>query len=530
MSIREKTVAFVPVRLTSSRLPAKHLKNIGDRTLIEWVLKRLKECREVDDIVICCPDEPSSRNLKPVAEANDVHLFIYEGDSEDVVGRLTAAAKIFEADICVLASGDCPLLNPATIDAMTSALRGDPEAAHVRFEPADGVWPIHEGIVISRRRLWELAERHSDTPELREHHFPVFLRNLRPDVFSGVKTLSFSDDALYYSVRQRISVDTSSDLEFMNGVYAALAGEGREFNLNNVLRLLAEKPELKEINASIVQKDLHHRTKRVMFYIPSSDNNGYFSLLRACEVADALVKGHSVGAGFVVSDDGAARVLSEKGFRVAVGGLDNLRRNDALKGYDAVVVDVSVSYPLESDFTEKIKSAADVRVISVCESPGMGGVFMESDLLIVPSFHWSGGARRAVRYGKDYVVVRGEIKNVKPLSAKKKQSLVVYTPSSRYSEILTEKVKKVRLGFKLDLHKSLDGDFPNALAGAKLIITTLGGWVYEALYLDTITILLAMDVKEQSGIEIFNRNARDIKPSELENGAANIAREIAGIL
>jgi spore coat polysaccharide biosynthesis protein SpsF len=466
-----------------------------------------------------------------VADANGVHLFIYEGDSEDVVGRLTAAAKIFEASICVLASGDCPLLNPATIDAMVSALRREPAAAHVRFEPLEGAWPIHEGIVISRRWLWELAERHSDTPELREHHFPVFLRNLRPDVFSGLQTLDFRDDHAYYEIHHRISVDTPSDLEFMNALHSNLAAQGREFNLDNALRLMTEKPELKGINAAIVQKDLHHRTKRVMFYIPSSDNNGYYSLLRSCEVADALVRVYSMGAGFVVSDDRSARVLSEKGYRVEVGGLDNLCRAEALKGYDAVVADVSASYPLEQDFTSRIRrAAADVRVVSVCESPGMGGVFIESDLLIVPSFHWSGGARRAVRYGKDYVVVRDEVKRAKPLSAKKKNTLVVYTASSRFSEILAEKVRKVRLGFKLDLHKSLDGDFPKALAGAKLCITTLGGWVYEALYLDTITILLAMDVKEQDDIETFNRNARDVKPEELLNGAENIAREIVGVL
>lgn len=530
MTEREKTVAFVPVRLTSSRLPAKHLKPIGDKTLIEWVLKRLKECREVDDIVICLPDEPSSRNLKSTAEAEGVHVYIFQGDPEDVVGRLTAAAKIFEAEICVLASGDCPLLNPATIDSMTSALRADADAVHVGFEPVNGVWPIHEGIVISRRRLWELAERHSDTPELREHHFPVFLRNLRPDVFSGVKILNFRDDDLYYSVRHRISVDTQSDLSFMNAVHFALAREDREFNLENAIRLLAERPELREINAAIAQKDLHHRTKRVMFYIPSSDNSGHYNLLRSCEVAGALVREHSIGAGFVVSDDRSARMLSEKGYRVAVGGLETICGKDALKGYDAVVADVSPSFSLEADFAGRIRRTADVRVIAVCESPGMGGVFMEADLLVVPSFHWTGGARKAVRYGKEYVVVRTEIKNAKPFAEKKEKNLVVYTPSSRFSEILAEKVEKIELGFKIDLHKSPAGDFPNALAKAKLIITTLGGWAYEAIYLDTITILLAMDRKEEGEIEIFNRNARDVKPEDFENGAENIAREIAGVL
>ena len=111
-----KTIAFVPVRLTSSRLPEKHLRIIGDRTLLEWVIKRLQDAREIDQIVICAPNEPESRFLETFALKEGVDIFIFKGDVNDVVGRLTQAAVIYEAEICVLASGDCPLISSFSLD------------------------------------------------------------------------------------------------------------------------------------------------------------------------------------------------------------------------------------------------------------------------------------------------------------------------------------------------------------------------------------------------------------------------------
>ena len=53
-----KVVAFVPVRLSSSRLPEKHLKYIGDKKLLEWNLLSLLESKEIDEIVIAtCKEE-----------------------------------------------------------------------------------------------------------------------------------------------------------------------------------------------------------------------------------------------------------------------------------------------------------------------------------------------------------------------------------------------------------------------------------------------------------------------------------------
>ncbi|MBF0456347.1 MAG: NTP transferase domain-containing protein [Nitrospirae bacterium] len=313
----DRTVALIPVRLTSTRLPEKHLKIIGPKSIISWVIHRLKLASEIDEIVICAPNEPETEKLRPVAEAEDVKLFIYDGSADDVVGRLTKAAQALNAGICVLASGDCPLLCPETIDSMVKMLKADPTAGHVSFTPVDEKLPIHEGIVISRRWLWQRAEQYSDTPALREHHFPVFLRGVYPEKFSDVKTLSFRDDARFYSLRHRISVDTPADVTFMNTVYEELKRASQDFTLLNSITLLNGNKAIAAINDRVYQKAFDETSYRVLFITDPDAVSG--SVIKSLEIAGFLVHHHGIGAEFLVADNAVSSVISEHGYKAIIG-------------------------------------------------------------------------------------------------------------------------------------------------------------------------------------------------------------------
>lgn len=340
--VSDKTVALIPVRLTSTRLAEKHLKHIGPKSIISWVIHQLKRAGEIETIVICAPSEPEIEKLRPVADSEGVKLFIYDGSVDDVVGRLTRAAESFKADICVLASGDCPLLCPATIDSMVRLLKADPQAGHAAFALADGHLPIHEGIVISRLWLWQRAEQLSDTPALREHHFPVFLRGVYPERFSDVKVVSFKDDALFYSLRHRISVDTPLDLQFMNTLYDELRKTSHDFTLENAIELLQTNSAVAEINGQVYQKGFGEESYRVLF-IPETGSGG--SVLRCLEVAAALVHYHGIGAEFLAASDDTASVVSGRGFKATIGTRGEILKLS--KRYCALVYDINNYFNIE---------------------------------------------------------------------------------------------------------------------------------------------------------------------------------------
>ena len=328
-----KAVAFVPVRLTSSRLPEKHLKKIGDKTLLEWVIKRLKDCKELDEIVICAPDEPESQKLSEICKREDVKLYIHPGDVNDVVGRLTTAARLHNADICVLASGDCPLLEPSTIDKLVGYLKEHPDVDIADIAPLGDKPPIHEGIFVARRKVWELADKCSDTPELREHQFPVL--KIYPQKFARFKKVWLRDKGIFYAINHRISVDTPKDLSFMNRVYKELVAEGKTFDLKNVIELLLRKSEILKINADVKQKEIGDKNYNVLFVIGKCRN-----LLLALEIADYLTS-FGIGVRFLVLNNEDKRLCEERFFRAEVLKCKDSIYDIALK-HNAVMLVVDV--------------------------------------------------------------------------------------------------------------------------------------------------------------------------------------------
>ena len=509
-----RAVAFVPVRLTSTRLPEKHLKFIGDRTLFSWVISRLKACRNLDEIVVCVPDEPESEKLKPLCDKEGVELFIYEGDVNDVVGRLTTAAKRYNADICVLASGDCPLLSPSTIDMLVGFLKEHPDVDIAYIEPLDRKPPIHEGISVARRHVWELADRYSDTPELREHQFPVL--GVYPEKFAHLKRAGLRDKEIFYRLKHRISVDTPRDLEFMNECYRRLKEKGKEFTLENVIELLQENPDLMKINAHVHQKGLHEKSYKVLFVVSAVGDYGYGNLVRSLEIADRLVS-MGVGVRFLVFDHGAKRMCEERAFHAEIiGELSELASKAA--SYHMVIFDLNRDIALEEGLVERVKEYGKVVVIDNT-SPGA----LKADLVIVPTAHYTGEDRDNLIWGPEYVVVSSHVMKAKNKNIPKRD-VVLARVDEEYAdcvELLWKKVEFVR-GF--------GGDFAERIKGARLCVFHLGLSCYEALYLGTPVEIIPRTPEELPEIEAFYRFAHSGAICRLSDGAMKIAEKLVSLL
>jgi len=309
--VKERVVAFIVARLSSSRLPNKHLKAIGDRRMIDWTVHFIKQVKYLDDIVIATVDEEDNRPLIDVAKKHGIKLFWYKGEVNDVVGRLTKAAVEFEADIPVLVSGDCPLIWPDAVTKRIEKILKDKELDYIGFCEKDGRYPIHSSVGVYRRKCWELADKLSDKPNLREHHFPIV--GLRGDLFK-IDCIECED--IFYKVNHRISVDTIADLEFMNAVYDELKAGSREFNLKNVVELLIEKPQLMDINRDVHQIRIDEVPKKALFLIEKEESLEIF-----VHLAYELTK-KGVGVKFFSHNPELLKAVEERGF----GILENIDR------------------------------------------------------------------------------------------------------------------------------------------------------------------------------------------------------------
>ena len=108
--MENKTVLIVQARLTSIRFPNKILKKIGSQTLLEILLKRLKQSKLVDQIVLAIP---SNKKNKIITKILKVDVPVFYGSENDVLDRYYKAAKKFKAKNIVRISGDCPFFNKA---------------------------------------------------------------------------------------------------------------------------------------------------------------------------------------------------------------------------------------------------------------------------------------------------------------------------------------------------------------------------------------------------------------------------------
>ena len=59
--MENKTAVIIQARLTSSRFPNKILEKIGNYTLIDYLINRIKSCTEVDKIILAVPDNKKNK-------------------------------------------------------------------------------------------------------------------------------------------------------------------------------------------------------------------------------------------------------------------------------------------------------------------------------------------------------------------------------------------------------------------------------------------------------------------------------------
>ena len=105
-----RTVIAIQARLSSSRLPNKALVDLNGKPLICQLLRRLRAVRNVDAVVVACPEKDAAAFWK----ATSVQPIT--GPEDDVLTRILNVADELEADKVVKVGADCPLVPPDGIE------------------------------------------------------------------------------------------------------------------------------------------------------------------------------------------------------------------------------------------------------------------------------------------------------------------------------------------------------------------------------------------------------------------------------
>ena len=243
--MNSRVVCIIEARFASTRLPGKVLEPILGEPMLARMIARLLRARSIQSLVVATSTSPVDDAVADTAVRAGAESF--RGSEEDVLARVVAAARANHADIIAELTGDCPLHDPAIVDAVV---------ADYLAGGADFVSNIHpyttprgtDVRVFSTDALAEI-EATSDDPADREHvslHFwehpeKYRLRNVTFDFPPGAAQL-------------RLTVDAPKDLELVTAIYEELYPRNPKFTLADVISLLGQRPDLAAINAAVEQK------------------------------------------------------------------------------------------------------------------------------------------------------------------------------------------------------------------------------------------------------------------------------------
>lgn len=112
-----KTIGIIPARYASTRFPGKPLHPIAGKPLIQHVVERCREASALADVIVATDDE---RIAKVAAGFCTVEMTC--GDHSTGTDRIAEVAARLDCGAVVNVQGDEPLIAPAVIDAVASAL------------------------------------------------------------------------------------------------------------------------------------------------------------------------------------------------------------------------------------------------------------------------------------------------------------------------------------------------------------------------------------------------------------------------
>lgn len=236
---KHRIVAIIQARMGSTRLPGKVLKKIGNKTIIEIIIDRLKRSNLIDQIIVATSKNHLDDYLVKYLEKRGIKY--YRGDEENVLNRYVEASQKLKADIIVRVTADNPLTSPNIMDILIKS--------HIR-KKADYTFSsnisLGIGVEVINSKILEEINKIALDPESREHVTYYF--KLYPKKFK-INNVKLKDKIDHL----RLTVDTEADLNLMRKIYNEF-GDFKNLSYIEVKDYLERNPELIKINEHINQK------------------------------------------------------------------------------------------------------------------------------------------------------------------------------------------------------------------------------------------------------------------------------------
>lgn len=245
-----KILTVIQARLGSSRLPGKILLPLGERTILEEMVFRVRAARFVETVVVATTTESQDQPVVEICERAEIPYV--RGHPTDCLDRHRAALDAFPAAAVAKIPSDCPLIDPRAIDRVYGFWQGHRGEYDFVSNLHPGSWPDGNDVEIMSAEALRTACREAVRPLEREHTTPFFWEN--PDRFRVGNVLW--ETGLDLSTAFRWTLDYPEDYALIRTVFEANRrkepGDGLPFGVDEILDFLEAHPEARALNQKFV--------------------------------------------------------------------------------------------------------------------------------------------------------------------------------------------------------------------------------------------------------------------------------------
>jgi len=244
-----KICGIIQARLGSKRLPKKVLLKLGDKTILEILITRLKKARSLNNLILATTTNKEDDVLVNIAA--DYNIDVYRGSEYDVLDRVYKAAKEYDANIIVRITADNPLTDIYILDKIVEILL----KGHFDYvAPIDLILGLgSEAIAFGAlEKTWREARK----PYQREHVTPYIYEN--ENLF---RIYYYLPPKKFRRKDIRLTIDVWEDYMLFLELYRRL-GDLSKVCIDDILKLFDNDPSLKEINRNVKQRPYTHYERR----------------------------------------------------------------------------------------------------------------------------------------------------------------------------------------------------------------------------------------------------------------------------
>ena len=238
-----ETAIIIQARLGSKRLPGKVLKKINGKTILEYVINRLKKTKLSNNIIVATTNREEDKKIIKVAKKTNCHTF--RGSTNNVLNRYYKAAVHYKVKNIVRITSDCPLIDPKIINKVYFFyLKNNYDYVSNKIFPT---YPIGMGLEILNFRSLKKANKLTKSSYDKEHVTPYIYKN--PKKFK-IKNVGLKKKLLNY----RIVLDYIEDFKLISNILKHFDKQRKDFTLKDIIKYINRNPILKKKNSQNLTK------------------------------------------------------------------------------------------------------------------------------------------------------------------------------------------------------------------------------------------------------------------------------------